>query len=79
MTTNEIQKEIVEEFSLFENKNDQYNYIIELGKSLSKLDEVYKLDSNLIKGCQSKVWLTTDVEDGKIIFNGDSKLFWCIS
>lgn len=72
MTTNEIQKEIVEEFSIFENKNDQYNYIIELGKSLSKLDEVYKLDSNLIKGCQSKVWLTTDVEDGKIIFNGDS-------
>jgi len=72
MTTNEIQKEIVEEFSLFENKNDQYNYIIELGKSLPKLDDTYKLDTNLIKGCQSNVWLTTDVEEGKIIFSGDS-------
>ena len=72
MTTNEIQQEIVEEFSLFENKNDKYNYIIDIGKSLSGLDDVYKLDSNLIKGCQSKVWLITDVEDGKIIFDGDS-------
>lgn len=72
MTTNEIQQEIVEEFSLFENKNDKYNYIIELGKSLPTLAGQYKIDENLIKGCQSKVWLITDVEDGAIVFKGDS-------
>ena len=55
MTTNEIQQEIVEEFSLFENKNDKYNYIIELGKGLGSLEEQYKIDENLIKGCQSKL------------------------
>lgn len=73
MTTNEIQQEIVEEFLLFENKNDKYNYIIELGKDLAPLEEQYKIDENLIKGCQSKVWLITDVDDhGHIIFKGDS-------
>ena len=72
MTANEIQQEIVEEFSLFENKNDKYNYIIELGKSLEPLVEQYKIDENIIKGCQSKVWLITDVEGDKIIFKGDS-------
>lgn len=72
MTTNEIQQEIVEEFSLFENKNDKYNYIIELGKGLGSIEDAYKIDENLIKGCQSKVWLITDVEDDKIVFKGDS-------
>lgn len=72
MTTNEIQQEIVEEFSLFEDKNDKYNYIIELGKGLGTLDDQFKIDENIIKGCQSNVWLITDVEDGKIVFKGDS-------
>ena len=58
MTINQIQDEIIEEFALFDNKNDQYGYIIELGKKLEKLpEENYKVE-NLIKGCQSKVWLT---------------------
>lgn len=72
MTTKEIQEEIVEEFSLFDNKNDQYNYIIEMGKGLSGLDAAHKTDDNIIKGCQSKVWLHTGFEEDKIVYYADS-------
>lgn len=60
MTINQIQDEIIEEFELFDNKNDQYGYIIELGKKLENLPEDGYKDENLIKGCQSKVWLTAE-------------------
>lgn len=60
MTINQIQDEIIEEFALFDNKNDQYGYIIELGKKLENLPEEEYKDENLIKGCQSKVWLTAE-------------------
>ncbi len=60
MTINQIQDEIIEEFELFDNKNDQYGYIIELGKKLENLPEEGYKDENLIKGCQSKVWLTAE-------------------
>ena len=72
MTTTDIQKEIVEEFSLFENKNDKYNYIIEMGKGLDALSEDHKVDKNLIKGCQSRVWLHPELEEGKIRYEVDS-------
>ncbi|AFM06379.1 SufE protein probably involved in Fe-S center assembly [Bernardetia litoralis DSM 6794] len=60
MTINQIQDEIIEEFALFDNKNDQYGYIIELGKKLENLPKEEYKDENLIKGCQSKVWLTAE-------------------
>ncbi len=68
----EIQQEIVEEFVLFDEWMDKYEYIIELGKDLPLIDEQYKTDENLIKGCQSKVWLHAELKDGKIIFTADS-------
>lgn len=68
----EIQQEIVEEFSLFDEWMDKYEHIIELGKDLPLIDEQYKTDENLIKGCQSKVWLHAALKDGKIIFTADS-------
>ncbi len=71
-TINEIQNEIIEEFSLLENKEDKYTYIIELGKKLPPLDEIYKKDENLIKGCQSKVWLIAEWKDEHMIIKGDS-------
>lgn len=72
MTVTDIQNEIVEEFSLFDNKNDKYNYIIEMGKTLEPLNSEHKVDSNLIKGCQSKVWLHPELEGDKIRFDADS-------
>ncbi len=60
MKINEIQDEIIEEFALFDNKNDQYSYIIELGKKLENLPQEEYKEENLIKGCQSKVWLTAE-------------------
>lgn len=70
--TNEIQDEIIEEFTLFDNKNDTYTYIIELGKKLPDFPAEYQQDANLIKGCQSKVWIKPKFKDGKIIFLADS-------
>ena len=67
-----IQAEIVEEFDMFEDWMEKYEYIIELGKSLPIIDDKYKTDSNLIKGCQSRVWLHADYQDGKIIYSADS-------
>ena len=67
-----IEAEIVEEFDMFEDWMEKYEYIIELGKSLPIIDDKYKTDSNLIKGCQSRVWLHADHQDGKIIYSADS-------
>ncbi len=72
MTITEKEEQLIEEFTLFDDWMDKYNYIIDLGKSLPKIDEKLKTDSNLIKGCQSRVWLSAEF-DGKIItFTGDS-------
>ncbi len=68
----ETQQEIVEEFALFDEWMDKYEHIIELGKDLPLIDEQYKTDENLIKGCQRKVWLHAELKDGKIIFTADS-------
>ena len=67
-----IEAEIVEEFDMFDDWMQKYEYIIELGKSLPIIDDKYKTDSNLIKGCQSRVWLHADHQDGKIIYSADS-------
>lgn len=72
MTINEIQDEIIEEFSIFDNRNDSYNYIIELGKNLPPYPEQFRTDDRLIKGCQSKVWVHPYIQDGKVLFHGDS-------
>ncbi len=72
MTINEIQEQIIDEFSMFDSWEERYEYLIELGKSLEPIDEIYKTDENLIKGCQSKVWLQAEMKDGKIYFKADS-------
>lgn len=68
----EIENEIVEEFALFDNWDDKYEYIIELGKKLGKLDDIHKTDDNKVKGCQSTVWLTASEKDGMIVYEADS-------
>jgi len=72
MTIKEIQEEIIDEFSMFDDWMERYEYIIELGKSLPLIDETFKKDENLIVGCQSKVWLHSEIEDQKITFTADS-------
>jgi cysteine desulfuration protein SufE len=72
MTIEEIQQEIIEEFSMYEDWMDKYGYLIELGNELEDLDPKDKNDQNIIKGCQSRVWLAADLEDGKINFRGES-------
>lgn len=72
MTIKEIQNEIVDEFSMFDDWMQRYEYIIELGKSLPLIDEKYKTDDNIIKGCQSKVWLQGEENNGRIMFTADS-------
>lgn len=72
MTINELQDQIIEEFSVFEDWMDKYALLIDLGNSLPPLEEKYKTESNLIEGCQSRVWLQADYVDGKIIFQGES-------
>lgn len=71
-TINEVQDEIIEEFSMFDDWMDRYGLLIELGNSLDKLDEKYKVENNLIEGCQSRVWLHADYVDGKIVFKAES-------
>lgn len=71
-TINEVQDEIIEEFSMFDDWMDRYALLIELGNSLGKLDEKYKVEDNLIVGCQSRVWLQAEYTDGKIIFHAES-------
>ncbi len=74
MTIKEIQDEIADEFSMFDEENwdERYQYLIDLGKTLPLIAEEYKTDDNIIKGCQSKVWLHAEAENGKIIFTADS-------
>lgn len=72
MTINEKQKELVEEFSFLEDWEQKYEYIIDLGKELKGLSEDKKSDDNLIKGCQSKVWIDAEFREGKLYFNADS-------
>jgi cysteine desulfuration protein SufE len=72
MTIKEIQNEIIDEFSMFDDWMQRYEYIIELGKSLPLIKEEYKTEENLIKGCQSKVWLQGEQKDDKIVFTADS-------
>ena len=67
-----VQEEIVEEFSMFDDWMQRYEYMIELGKSLPPIDPQYKTDDNIIKGCQSKVWVHADLEDNKLVFTADS-------
>lgn len=72
MTLKEKQLEIVEEFAFLEDWEQKYEYIIDLGKELKGLPEDKKTDGNLIKGCQSQVWIDASFEDGKLYFDADS-------
>ena len=72
MTIKEIQEEIVDEFAMFDDWMERYEYIIDLGKNLPLIDEAYKTEDNIIKGCQSKVWVHAEKQDDKIIFTADS-------
>lgn len=72
MTIEEVQQQILEEFSVYEDWMDKYSYLIELGNELEELNPKYKNDQNLIKGCQSRVWLVAEKEDGKLYFRGES-------
>lgn len=71
-TIDEIQEEIIEEFSAFDDWMDKYQMIIDLGNELPELDSRYKTDDNLIEGCQSRVWLQAEYTDGMVNFNADS-------
>ncbi|MGX1024470.1 SufE family protein [Flavobacterium sp. CS20] len=68
----QIQEEIVDEFAMFDDWMQRYEYMIELGKSLPLIDDQYKTDDYTIKGCQSKVWVHADMEDDKVVFTADS-------
>jgi cysteine desulfuration protein SufE len=72
MTIKKIQEDIIEEFNMFEDWMERYEYMIELGKSLPLIAEQYKTDDNIIKGCQSKVWLHAEMINDKVIFTADS-------
>ncbi len=72
MTIDNIQNEVIEEFSVFDDWMDKYAYLIELGNELSDFDEEQKTEDNLIRGCQSRVWFTADYNEGRISFKADS-------
>lgn len=71
-TIEEIEREIVEEFSLFDSWDDKYEYIIDLGKKLAPLDSEHKKDDNRVRGCQSTVWLVADYRNGRIFYKAES-------
>jgi cysteine desulfuration protein SufE len=71
-TIEEIENDIVEEFELFDEWSEKYQYIIELGQKLKPLDDKYKVEDNKVKGCQSSVWLNSYSENGRVIFEADS-------
>jgi cysteine desulfuration protein SufE len=71
-TIKEREEEIIEEFSLFDQWEEKYEYIIDLGKKLEPLDEQFKVGENIIKGCQSTVWLTSEFRNGKVFYKADS-------
>lgn len=72
MDIKEIQEEIIDEFSMFDDWMQRYEYMIDLGKSLPLIDEVYKTEDNIIKGCQSKVWVHAELENNRLVFTADS-------
>lgn len=72
MTIKEIQEEIVDEFSMFDDWMERYEHLIELGKSLPLIDTAYKTEENIIKGCQSKVWVHGELQDENVVFTADS-------
>ncbi len=72
MTINEIQEEIIEEFAAFDEWMDKYSYLIEIGNDLEGFKDEWRLEQNLIEGCQSKVWVHAEIQDGKIIYSADS-------
>ncbi len=72
MSINEIQDEVIEEFSDFDDWMDKYQLLIDLGNEQQPLPEKYKTEQNLIDGCQSRVWLQADLEDGKVVFSAES-------
>ncbi len=72
MSVDEIEKEIINEFSIFEDWMDKYNYLIEMGKTCPQIDEKNKTEQHLISGCQSRVWLSAEYESGKVIYKADS-------
>lgn len=72
MSIEDIQNELIDEFSMFEDWMQRYEYMIDLGKSLPLIDEPLKTEDRLIKGCQSKVWLNAELKDDKIVFTADS-------
>ena len=72
MTISEIQAEIIDDFSLFDDWDERFQYLIDLGKTLPLIDAQFKLPENTIKGCQSNVWLHAENEQGKLVFTADS-------
>ncbi|WP_026914727.1 SufE family protein [Christiangramia portivictoriae] len=72
MTIQEKQNEVIDEFAMFDDWMQRYEYMIELGKSLPLIDEKYKIEENLIKGCQSKVWVHAELDGDRLLFTADS-------
>jgi cysteine desulfuration protein SufE len=72
MSIKEIQEEIIDEFSMFDDWDERFQYVIDLGKGLPLIDEKFKTEENTIKGCQSKVWVHAEQNDGNIVFTADS-------
>ncbi|REG89528.1 SufE family protein [Winogradskyella sediminis] len=72
MTIEDVQNEIIDEFAMFEDWEERYQYMIDLGKDLPLIDEKYKTEDNIIKGCQSKVWVHANMVDNKVNFTADS-------
>jgi cysteine desulfuration protein SufE len=72
VTIKDIENEIIEEFSMFDNWEDKYQYVIDMGKELKPLAEEFKTEDRVIQGCQSKVWLHSKLDEGKVIYSADS-------
>ncbi|OUR93209.1 Fe-S metabolism protein SufE [Flavobacteriales bacterium 34_180_T64] len=72
MTIKEIQNELIDEFSMFEDWEERYQYMIDLGKDLPLIDAQFKTKDNIIKGCQSKVWVHAEMQNGRVVFTADS-------
>jgi cysteine desulfuration protein SufE len=73
MTINQTQDELIEEFGLFEDWADKYEYLIDLGKKLSPMSDLFKTEENVIKGCQSRVWLHAEMQGNSLVFHADSE------
>ncbi len=72
LTIAETEKEIIDEFALFDSWDDKYEYIIDMGKRLQPLEAQYKTDENRVRGCQSSVWLVAEYKDGRLFYQADS-------